>query len=280
MEYDQLTGLFKSLFGLALGPEKRYLITMRLEGVMKKHNLGSYQELIYRCQSSNSADLKIDVIDAMTTHETSFFRDNHPFQALESKILPELVERFNLAKLTGRDKIRIWSAACSTGQEAYSLAILIDELCRRLQPTNSCKPNLSDFRIVATDISTQAVSDARGGQYSQFEIDRGLSELRKQQYFTQNGNNYQIREELKRITEFRQGNILQRSSMPTEVDLILCRNVLIYFDDAHRAQLMEKLVECLCTGGYLILGAAEITSYFPRSLEQHSIGPTIVYRKR
>lgn len=281
MEFFLLTELFNSLFGLALGPEKRYLISLRLTSVLDKHKLKSYQELIHQCQNSNalSNQIRIDVIDAMTTNETSFFRDTHPFEALEKSILPELVKRFVEAKKMGRDKIRIWSAACATGQEAYSLSILIGERCGMAQQVCSLKTNVDDFSILGTDISTHSIQVARIGQYSQFEIERGLSEQRKLQYFTPIGNDFQVCDDLKRITCFRQGNLLQNGWMPTEVDLILCRNVMIYFDETHRAQLMERLAHSLCHGGYLMLGAAEITSRYPRSLQQQSIGPTIVYRK-
>jgi chemotaxis protein methyltransferase CheR len=279
-EFALLTDLFKTLFGLALGPEKRYLVSLRLEEVLRKHQLKTYHDLVQRCRQNESGDLRVDVIDAMTTRETSFFRDGHPFEAFESKILPDLINRCAETKTFGLKKIRIWSAACSTGQEAYSVAMLIDEHCRRAKSLGLSKLNFEDFSIIGTDISPQAVSDARTGQFTTWELARGIDEKRKQQYFIASDQGFRIRDELKRIIDFRLGNILQRNTMPANMDLILCRNLLIYFDDEHRATLLEHLSQCLCVGGYLMLGAAEITSRYPKSLEKLTIGSTVVYRKQ
>jgi chemotaxis protein methyltransferase CheR len=279
-EFASLTDLFKTLFGLALGPEKRYLISLRLEEVLRKHQMKSYHELVQRCGRPESSELRVDVIDAMTTRETSFFRDGHPFQAFESKILPDLVRRFIESKKQERNKIRIWSAACSTGQEAYSLAMMIDENCRRSKSLGMPQYGFEDFSIVGTDISPQAISDAKTGQYTPWELSRGIDEKRKQQYFIAHDQGFRIREELKRILDFRLGNILQRNTMPSNMDFILCRNLLIYFDDEHRAELLEHMSQCLSVGGYLMLGAAEITSRYPKCLEKLSIGSTVVYRKQ
>lgn len=229
--------------GLALGPEKRYFVESRLRRVCAESGLASLAELVARLKQQDEA-LGQAVLDATAVHETSFFRDAAVFAALRSSVLPRLIERRAESR-----RLRIWSAAASTGQEAYSLAMLLSDMA----------PRLAGWRvsILATDLSRHAVDRARAGSYSQFEVQRGLPIRALLRHFCQTGEGWSVSDELRRLVTSRVLNLLGELSPLGEFDLILCRNVLIYFDPAAKSSLLTKLAHALAPDGVLCLGASE-----------------------
>lgn len=265
-EFESIRKTLHRLCGVTLGPEKQYLVTSRLNPVMVRLGVTSYAELIRRLESINSRDLREELVEAMTTKETSFNRDKHPFEELTRSILPWLVEtQWQSRRIAGRvgARVRIWSAAASTGQEAYSVAMSIldylrhESSLRPYRPTATPMPTVADFTILGTDVSPQALTFARAGVYRTFDIERGLSQTQRDRYFVRDGMNWQINSELRKMVEFRQLNLIEPIKDVGKFDLILCRNVLIYFDDSARHEIMRQLVASLHPGGLLMLGASE-----------------------
>jgi chemotaxis protein methyltransferase CheR len=284
-EFDDIRRLILEVCGIALGPEKKYLVKSRLEPVMQKHSLGSYADLIRKSKQANGLWLRDVVIEAMTTKETSFNRDTHPFEVFRTKLLPQLIEtrlqRQRKAGL-GFGKFRIWSAASSTGQEAYSLGIGILEHLS-MQPTEDpshIRLSADMFSIIGTDISSDALKAVRAATYTRWEIDRGLEVRLRDKYFKHNGDTYTAAPELQRMVETRQLNLTTRFADMTGFDLILCRNVLIYFEEAMRQRIVDQLCSSLSPGGILMLGAAESMTTIPNNVEQLKVDRTIVFLSR
>ena len=241
-DFDYLRKLLKERSGLVLAAEKQYLAESRLLPVARRHGMQTLTELVAALRGSASA-LAIQVVDAMTTNETFFFRDKIPFDHVRETIMPAL------AAARAREKrIRIWCTAASTGQEPYSLAMLVKSI-----------PALSGFRIeiVATDISGEVLDRARNGIYSQFEVQRGLPIQLLVKYFSQSGEQWQIAPELRGMVQFRTLNLLNDFSPLGAFDLVFCRNVLIYFDQPTKSGVLDRLAKQTASDGFLILGAAE-----------------------
>lgn len=267
-EYEAFKKFLQDACGILLGDNKQYLVKSRLRRILEENSLNSLGELLERLQRPGRAGLREVVIDAMTTNETLWFRDNHPFRILKEKLLPEFAERNSLQPL------RIWSAACSTGQEPYSAAMVVDEF-RRSRPGR-----LRDVRITATDISKSVLEVARRGEYEMIAIGRGLSPERQKQYFTPSANGgWQIRPQIKSMVEFRELNLLDRY-MLGKFDIILCRNVLIYFSADLKKDILTRLHGALNPGGYLILGASESLNGLLDLYEMVQCHPGIIYRKK
>ncbi|MDL0433050.1 protein-glutamate O-methyltransferase CheR [Marinobacter sp. TBZ242] len=267
-EYEAFKTFLQDACGILLGDNKQYLVKSRLRRIMEENRLSTLAELLERVKRSGRSSLKEVVIDAMTTNETLWFRDNHPFRILQEKLLPEFGER----KLT--QPLRIWSAACSTGQEPYSVAMIIEEF-RRQRPGK-----LRDVKITATDISKSVLEVARRGEYEMIAIGRGLSPERQKQFFTpaMNGS-WQIRPQIKSMVEFREMNLLERY-MLGKFDIVLCRNVLIYFSAELKKDILTRIHATLNPGGYLILGASESLNGLPHLYEMVQCHPGIIYRKK
>ncbi len=229
--------------GLALGPEKRYLAESRLAILCRRQNLSGLPELIQKIRGGDEA-LGVLVVEAMTTNETLFFRDNLPFTQFREVMLPAVLK----ARAVERT-LRIWSAAASSGQEPYSLAMILDDMA----------PQLAGWRIeiLATDISGEIIEKAKAGVYSQFEMQRGLPVQSLLKHFTQEGDRWKISDRLRAMVTFRQMNLLQPAPGLGAFDIIFCRNVLIYFDLATKAQVLNMLAQQLRPDGFLSLGAAE-----------------------
>ena len=233
--------------GILLGPESISLLESRLAPLMASAGLRTGQELLRALERSDRANLHEELMDRITTHETSFFRDQGPFRALQQHVLPELVRR------PGEDRLaRVWCAACSTGQEPYSLAILLAETA----------PALKGLRveILATDLSRRAVARARTGLYTQLEINRGLSQGRLARHFRPEGRHWRAAPELRAAVSFRQHNLATDPPPCGSFDVILCRNVLIYLALDVRVRVFDSLHRALAPEGYLFLGAAESPS--------------------
>ncbi|AMQ87572.1 CheR family methyltransferase [Marinobacter sp. LQ44] len=267
-EYEAFKTFLQDACGILLGDNKQYLVKSRLRRILEENNLNSLGELLDRLKRVGRSGLRELVIDAMTTNETLWFRDNHPFRILQDKLLPEFAERNSLQPL------RIWSAACSTGQEPYSVGMVVDEF-RRNRPGK-----LRDVKITATDISKSVLEVARRGEYEMIAIGRGLSPERQKQFFSPSANGgWQIKPQIKAMVEFKELNLLERY-MLGKFDIIMCRNVLIYFSADLKKDILTRLHGALNPGGYLILGASESLNGLPDLYEMVQCHPGIIYRKK
>jgi chemotaxis protein methyltransferase CheR len=278
-DFEAVSNTVKALCGLSLGHDKKYLIQSRLEPLLHKYGLKSYADLSKLCNQPGQAPLRNEVVEAMTTRETSFHRDAHPFRTIKMHLIPQLVLGLQSRSIVSRKQIKIWSAAASTGQEAYSLAMLVTDFCDQSNAARPSKISPGDFQILATDISQQCLATARQGCYAEWEIRRGLNTQQIEKHFIKKGDRFQIHQSLQKMVDFRWANLLESKKQFREMDLILCRNVLIYFDEPTRQQILLQLAECLQPGGFLILGAAETTLRNPPGLERLNFGPTAVFRR-
>lgn len=235
--------LLKETSGLIVTPDKVYLLESRLLPVAKKWKVENTEALAAKVKAGDAAIIT-DVVEAMTTNETSFFRDSAPFEKFKSFVLPHL-----LGCRSGTRKIRIWSAACSSGQEAYSLAMLLRESENLLKGWT--------VEIIGTDLSSEILAQAREAVYTQFEVQRGMPVQLLVKYFEQKGDRWQLRQQIRDMVSFRQANLLHDFSGLGGFDVILCRNVLIYFDQPTKAKVLERMKNILATDGILFLGGAE-----------------------
>ncbi len=234
--------------GIVLDQSKAYLLETRLDGILRETGVSSFAGLYYKVKSDPSNTLRGKIVDAITTNETSFFRDSSPFELLQHKLLPELIDR--RGKLGARPiPIRIWSAACSTGQEVYTTGIVLKELLGNFAGY--------DIRILGTDISNRAVGAASRGYYSELEMGRGLPPNVAGKHFVVETGGWKIRDEIRSLATFRKMNLLETFSFPVPFDIILCRNVAIYFSEPDRARMFRNFGRCLARDGSLIIGSTE-----------------------
>lgn len=244
LDYDYLRKLLQERSGLVLTADKQYLLESRLLPVARKCGLSSLSELVQRLKGPNAQALVLEVVEAMMTNESFFFRDKLPFEHFRDTIVPALMA----ARATQR-RIRVWCAAASTGQEPYSLAMCLKEIA----------PQVAGWRfdILATDLSTEVLEKAKAGIYSQFEVQRGLPIQLLIKYFTQLGETWQIAPELRAMVQFRPFNLMNDFASLGMFDVVFCRNVLIYFDQQTKIGVLERTARMLEPDGYLVLGAAE-----------------------
>ncbi|MGE0289712.1 MAG: protein-glutamate O-methyltransferase CheR [Bradyrhizobium sp.] len=242
-DYEYLRKLLKDQSGLDLSADKQYLIESRLVPLSRKAGLAGIPELVQKMKTG-SPSLVAQVVEAMTTNETFFFRDKMPFDHFRQSIMPEV-----LKARASRKSIRIWCAAGSTGQEPYSLAMCLKEM----------EPQLAGFKvdIIATDLSQEVLEKSKAGLYSQFEVQRGLPIQMLVKYFKQNGEFWQINPELRAMVQHRKLNLLHDFSQLGTFDVIFCRNVLIYFDQDTKINIFSRLRKAMEADGFLVLGAAE-----------------------
>lgn len=261
-DFDALRQLLSRTSGLSLDAEKAYLAKSRLQPIIQKAGLNDLGALVKRLLSGADAELVRDVVEAMTTNETFFFRDRVPFDNFRNVILPKLLQARK-----GMRQIRIWCAACSTGQEPYSLAMLLDAEAHKLSGWA--------VDILATDLSRNVIAAAREGVYTQFEMQRGLPISQLLRYFRQEGDHWRINEHLRSRVRFEEFNLLSNYAALGRFDVIFCRNVLIYFDVPTKQNVLNRMAQILCPDGYLMLGAAEsvvgLTDAFVAHEEHHSI---------
>lgn len=243
-DFEFLASILKQRSGLVLAPEKAYLLESRLMPVARKFGFTGLPELIVAVRTERPEDLLRDITEAMTTNESLFFRDMKPFEQFRNLVIPKLVEARHSTR-----KIRIWSAAASSGQEPYSIAIILTEMQSLLAGW--------DVEITATDISVEMLNRARSGLYTQFEVQRGLPIQSLMQHFAQEGEQWRIGKKLRERVEFRQVNLLSDFSRLGTFDVVFCRNVLIYFDRDTKLGALDRIAKVLAPDGYLILGAAE-----------------------
>ncbi len=244
-----------SICAITLDHSKDYLIESRLSALMDELKCASFSQIVSRAKAEASGVIKRRIVDEITTNETLFFRDTAPFDLLRHKIMPEIVDR--RVRSTGTVPIRIWSAACSTGQEIYSIAILLKELLGDL--------NRYDIRMIATDISDQAISRASRGIFSEIEMARGLPDVVRHKYFIPHPEGWKIRDELRAMVSFRKLNLMDDFSSLGKFNIVFCRNVAIYFNEPDRASLFNRIGRQLENDGSLVLGSMEsLTSICPQ----------------
>lgn len=263
-----ISRLVDDLCGIVLDESKGYLIESRLSGVAAEAGCASFSELYYKARHGSDRALRTKIINAITTNETLFFRDTSPFEALQHKALPELFDA--KAGSAFPKRLRIWSAACSTGQEPYSLAMVLHELI----------PDIAswDIKITATDISDQAIAQASRGQYAEHEIRRGMPPRLLEKYFAKDGNNWKVKDELRALIAFQRINLLEPFTALGTFDVILCRNVAIYFKPDVRRELFERLARQLAPHGYLFAGSSESLSDLGPRFMPHKHCRAVFYR--
>ena len=247
-----------SITRISLDATKGYLIETRLAPLLRETGSTSYRQLLDRVIGDATGTLKRKVIGAITTNETSFFRDSSPFELLRNKILPDLVDARTRQLGKGRPiTLRIWSAASSTGQEVYSTAIVCKETLVDM--------NRFDVRILGTDISDKVIAQASYGKYTKLELDRGLTPDKLGTYFQPDGPDFKVRDPIRALTTFKTLNLLEPYSFPTKFDIIFCRNVAIYFSEADKRKLFDSISRVVAADGYLIIGSTEsISGICPR----------------
>jgi chemotaxis protein methyltransferase CheR len=243
-DYDYLRKLLKERSGLVLSADKQYLVESRLLPLARKIGAPHLSDLVVKLKAPGAEPLIVDVVEAMTTNESFFFRDKIPFEHFREHMLPSLLK----ARAAQR-RIRIWCAAASTGQEPYSLAMILKEMALQVAGWR--------IEIVATDLSNEVLEKARAGLYSQFEVQRGLPIQLLMKYFSQAGETWQISPEIKAMVQYRPLNLLSDFSHLGSFDIVFCRNVLIYFDQETKIGVLERLARLTETDGFLVLGAAE-----------------------
>lgn len=241
-EYQYIAGFLKVRSGIVLSADKQYLVESRLNPIARRAGMKSLPELIESIRRNENSSLANDVIEAMTTNESFFFRDKTPFDNLSNSILP------NLQKTRGGQKLRIWCAAASTGQEPYSIAMSIKEKGISFK---------NPVEIIGTDLSNEVLQKAQAGIYSQFEVQRGLAINLLMKYFKQKGDMWQIDSSLRSMVQYKQLNLLNNFGSLGKFDIIFCRNVLIYFDTETKRDILNRISSILAPDGYLLLGAAE-----------------------
>lgn len=263
-EFGFIRQFLYTRLAILVGVDKDYLIESRLTPLLRKYDLPDFGGLVQRLRANDSDALSLDVLDAMTTNETYFFREPAVFDELVRHLLPKLMA----ARMATR-RLQIWSAACSSGQEPYSLAMHLRE---RL-------PQLRDWQVqlLATDISPSCLAQARSGSYRQIEVNRGLPAPYLLKYFTRSGIDYVLRDEIRTAVEFRALNLVGNWPIDIRPDLLLMRNVLIYFDQQTKAAILGKVRKVLAPDGYLVLGAAETTLNVDPAFERVTQG---MYRLR
>jgi chemotaxis protein methyltransferase CheR len=245
-DFDYVRRLLQERSAVVLEADKQYLVETRLLPLQRQLQLNSIPELIAHLRSSPSNGLHTQVVEAMVTTETFFFRDAHPFESLRKVVLPELIR-----KRGGECRLNVWCAAASTGQEPYSLALLLREHF----------PELTGWKVqlLATDLSREVLARARAGRYSQIEVNRGLPAALLVKYFRQHGAAWELSEEVRGMVEFQELNLARPWPPLPRMDLVLLRNVMIYFDVATKKTVLGQVARLLRPDGYLLLGGAETT---------------------
>ena len=265
-DYSSFQSFLEDACGIVLGAGKEYLVSSRLSGLMREHNIATVGDLLRQLQTGRSTTLRTSIINAMTTNETFWFRDIAHFRMLTDKVFPEI-----LGQRIGRP-IRVWSAACSSGQEPYNISMT----CYDYQMRNPGK--MSSYEIVATDISTRVLQDARKGVYCGMAASRGLSVDQRNRYFIAQDDCLAVRSEIKSKVNFRELNLTKGYEMLGKFDVIYCRNVLIYFSSLQKQDILRRMARVLNPGGYLFLGSTESLSSHSDQYEMVNVHGGIAYR--
>jgi len=261
-DFQMMATMLREQSGLVITPEKAYLVENRLQPVARKWGFGNLDQLVGALRTRPDGKLRKDVVDAMTTNESLFFRDIKPFDLMREVVLPPL-----LAARASTKRIRIWSAACSSGQEPYSMAMMFSEMQAKLAGWR--------IEILATDLCSEMVAKAKAGSYSQFEVQRGLPIAMLVKYFKQEGDRWQLADSIRNQVTFREYNLLEHPRTLGQFDVVFCRNVLIYFDQPTKTKVLAGIADQLTPDGTLFLGGAEtvlgITDRFEPVPQQRGI---------
>ncbi len=267
-DYIKFRGFLEQQCGIVLGENKLYLVKSRLAPLMSRFGVASLAELVNRTLNPTERQLRAAVIDAMTTNETLWFRDVYPFELLKTRLLKELQNT--------RRPVKIWSAACSSGQEPFSLAMSVSEF----QLANPGSLPLG-VNIVGTDISNTMLDLCKEATYDGLALSRGLSAERRQRFFDNVGNGMmQVKENVRRMTSFRHLNLLDSYALMGKFDIIFCRNVLIYFSPELKSKIVNNFAKALNPNGYLLLGASESMSGLSEEFDMIRCNPGIIYQKK
>jgi len=245
-EIKVLSNYIYNVSGISIDASKAYLLETRFGKLLEEEGCQSYGEFYRKAKSDTHRTLERKIIDAITTNETLFFRDTNPFELLRHKIMPEIIDNRSGRGITN---LKIWSSACSTGQELYSIAIILKELLSRNRTHK--------ISLLGTDLSDAAVAQASAGTYNKFEIERGLPREKLHHYFTPAGGNWKIKDEIRAMATFQHMNLMQPFVGLGKFDIIFCRNVAIYFTLQDRKKLFEKIAHALLPDGYLLIGSTE-----------------------
>ncbi len=267
-EYNDFRVFLEKACGIVLGDNKQYLLTSRLNRLMNDQGIDSFELLIKKIKINRQ--LRDQILDAMTTNETSWFRDRYPFEILKQDVFPHITSQ-------RASQMRIWSAASSTGQEAYSISMTIQEY---LMSRPGALP--SRIEIVGTDISTTVVAEAKKGCYDSLSMARGLSPERKKRFFKPlpGGESWELREDLRKRVTFRELNLMSSYASLGKFDVVFCRNVLIYFSAELKREILEKIAGVLKPDGYLFLGGSESTANYTDRFEMVKLPAGVVYKLR
>lgn len=269
VDFDYLRHLVREHSSVTLDAGKEYLVELHLSSFVQQAGFDTIASFIEHLKVSKFGHLHLGAIEHLVNYETTFFRDIHPFEALKDCVLPEIIGRRQSSQ---SDKIKIWSAACSSGQEVYSIAMLTREHFPTL--------NKANLQIIASDFSCKALTRARNGVYSALEVKRGLPANLRKKYFQPSGNEWQIDREISSMIDFHQINLINSwSTLPFEqVDILFLRNVLIYFDVDTKKNILYKIKQILHPQGYLFLGGGETTLNLDSDFERVQLGQAIAYR--
>lgn len=266
-EYQAFRKYLKSVCGIELGDDKQYLVSTRVRRILLEQKVSSLSELLDQLDEGHSISLRQRIVDAMTTNETFWFRDNYPFSYLEKTLIPEFGKHHT-------DKsMRIWCAACSTGQEPYSVSMIVNE-AKRSKFNDIC-----EAEIVATDVSNSVLESAKSGMYDRLSVLRGLSETRTKYHFDLNEDQtWVVKEHIKQRVSFRTFNLQDTYYLLGKFDVIFCRNVLIYFAPELRKDILRRLHDALNHGGILFLGASETIKGLDHLYTMIDCRPGVAYK--
>lgn len=267
-EFALWSQFLSELTGISLTEDKEYLIIERFHGLLKKFKCSNYSHLYFMAREPERNDLREELIDHITTKETSFFRDLAPFEALRKTVFPHLLEQCR--RSAEKRRLKIWSAACSTGQEAYSLAMVLQEM--------GVSPK--EYQIMGTDISRMAIESARQGSYNRFEVERGVPPALLERFFETNSRNWKVKDSLKESLSFVQMPLHRPFMLPDSFDLIVCRNVAIYFASEPRTELFNRVSRHLQPHGYLLIGSTETAGDLGNLFSEIHLEPRAVFLQK
>lgn len=270
LDFEQFRTFLEKACGILLGTNKQYLVSSRLNKLMEQNSIKTLGELVQRMQTQPRSGLREQVVDAMTTNETLWFRDAYPFEVMKNRVLPEMI------KASPGQRLRIWSAACSSGQEPYSLSMTIDEF----EKTNIGQLK-GGVQIVATDLSPSMLINCKSGEYDSLAMGRGLSQERLQRYFDPKApGRWVVKPAIRSRIEYRPLNLLDSYASLGKFDVVFCRNVLIYFSAELKKDILTRIHAMLKPGGYLFLGASEALNGLPSHYQMVQCSPGIIYKAK
>lgn len=270
LDFEQFRTFLEKACGILLGTNKQYLVSSRLNKLMEQNSIKTLGELVQRMQTQPRSGLREQVVDAMTTNETLWFRDAYPFEVMKNRVLPEMI------KASPGQRLRIWSAACSSGQEPYSLSMTIDEF----EKTNIGQLK-GGVQIVATDLSPSMLINCKSGEYDSLAMGRGLSQERLQRYFDPKvPGRWVVKPAIRSRIEYRPLNLLDSYASLGKFDVVFCRNVLIYFSAELKKDILTRIHAMLKPGGYLFLGASEALNGLPSHYQMVQCSPGIIYKAK